>query len=816
MKRKQSIRNKLILPLLLSGGMTLCFSMSPSMTAKALPADKRPIPDEQPSPTLQPVSINPGEAVLATFLEERLYKPEEWTIQDGSEIGMTMQKAYRMFHGAMFQWLKPYPDANKPEFCMERAMNVEVGGYDHLIVGAVLPDKAQLQVCAVTERGELKQTFEKLPDQQREYFLPLQGAQQLKHLRLSVFSNEQGTQSGAILWIILQNKQKLAEYQRQLLPFGTTWEKHLKPESYQPEFIPTYGIVFDKGKLEEIRNKHEEIIRQQGQSPYLQAAGQMMSQTPEELLREYVGNNIRFGRDRDLQMPDLRPSTLAIAGVLSRDKEMLRMAARHALTLAVTPHWDEGFMGHFPGSNWVHAAFRESWVAHELAITLDLAGEMLTKAGQDYILKRLATDGIGHINYITWSAEYIHRMNQMSVFSHGRILSYAVLMQTMPRVKPYLELAYTDLVNNLQKIILPDGSDVEGPSYMTYTIAEAALALYYYAQATGKPLTEVIPANILHSEQFAEALCSTVDDYDFIPICDADPNIDRMDAVAFLAAMSEHSCWNHIYTKALDRQQANAQNAEVTPLKQGIESPGLLALVIPSSLQRETFEPKPFVSLPDMGVMASTRKTGNEWLKILIQGNKAKAGHCHEDKGSFYIEFAGEVFAEDLGRAPYGDAMTFTSKQCQWHNMLIPIETKERPCPINPIPADVKPTGNGDAQHFDAQIDATPGWENYFAQHIRTWQSSTPEELTITDQYSLKQGNGVEFYWLTTLPVEMNSGMVRIKGQRGMAEIKVPKGCSCRVEKAAWWDKRQVNRILFTRKRTSGTITTHVRFTPLQ
>lgn len=50
---------------------------------------------------LQPVVINPGEAVLATFLEESLYKPEDWYIHDGSGIGLTMQKAYRMFHGAM-------------------------------------------------------------------------------------------------------------------------------------------------------------------------------------------------------------------------------------------------------------------------------------------------------------------------------------------------------------------------------------------------------------------------------------------------------------------------------------------------------------------------------------------------------------------------------------------------------------------------------------------------------------------------------------------------------------------------------------------
>ena len=243
----------------------------------------------------------------------------------------------------------------------------------------------------------------------------------------------------------------------------------------------------------------------------------------------------------------------------------------------------------------------------------------------------------------------------------------------MPRVKPYLELAYQDLVNSLQTIFLPDGGDVEGPGYMTYTIAEAGLALYYYAMATGKSLPEVIPSNILNTEAFAEALCSTVPENDVIPICDTEGQIDRLDALSFLSNMSDNSRWNDIYQKAVARRKGKDKKDAVE------QSPGLLALVIPSRKQGGSPEVKPFVSLPDMGIMASTRKINDQWLKVFIQGNKAKAGHTHEDKGSFIIEFAGEVFAGDYGRAPYGDAMTFAAKQCQWHNMLIPIVEGERP-----------------------------------------------------------------------------------------------------------------------------------------
>lgn len=753
---------------------------------------------------MQPVTINPGEAVLATFLEESLYKPSEWNIKDGSGIGLTMQKEYRMFHGAMFQWLRP--PVKGPAFCMERDFDVNIEGYDNLIVGAAIPNKSLLKVSLLTENGIIEKTFEKLAGQKREYIVPLNKARKLKHLTMEVCSKEKGTQAGAILWVILQNEKKLADYCRSLLPYGKEWKLHLQPEGYQPEFVPTYGIVFGKDKMDEIRRRHDDMVRAEGSSAYIKAAEKMMQTDPEDIIREYLGTNIRFVRDRDLDTPELKPSDLAIAGILTKNKEMLRMAARYAMTLAVTPHWDEGFMAHFPGSNWVHAAFKESWTAHELAITLDLAGEMFTKAGRNFILKRLATDGIGHINYITWSAEYIHRMNQMSVFSHGRILAYAVLANTMPRVRPYLELAYKDLYNSLQLIFLPDGSDVEGPGYMTYTMAEAALALYYYAMATGKPLTEVVPPNILNTETFAEALYSTVPENDMIPVCDTEGQMERIDALSFLANMSDNNRWADIYRKAVQRRAENRQTVA------GVQSAGIIGLVIPPAKESRSPEVKPFVELPEMGLMASARKVGNEWLKILVVGNRAKAGHNHEDKGSYVIEFAGETFAGDYGRAPYGDAMTFTSKQCQWHNMLIPMVDGERPHPANPLPYDEKPQGKGNATQFEASIDITQGWSDYFIKNCRSLISPAPGTLTITDEYALKRGTGVEFLWHTMLPAVIKGNTVCIKGKKGTAEIRIPRGASCRIEPAKWWNGDTINRIIFTKKGKAGKIETHVTF----
>ena len=753
---------------------------------------------------LQPVPINPAESVLATFLEESLYRPELWHIHDGTAQGLTMQKEYRMFHGAMFQWTRP-PREGEPAFCMERDFDVDVSAYDRLLVGAVIPDKATLTVTLQTDKGQVEQTFEKMPDNRREYVVPLGGARRLNHIALSVRSQEKGIQAGAVLWLILQNENRLKQYFQTLIPYGKKWEGHIKPETYQPAFEPAYGIVFAKDKLEEIRERHRQIIAADGTSPYLETARRLMRTDPEDLIKESIGNNIRFARDRELALPDLKPSDLAIAGILMKDKEMLRMAARYAMTLAVSPHWDEGFMAHFPGSPWMHAAFREAWAAHELGVTLDLAGEMFTDEGREFILKRLATDAIGHINYVTWRSEYIHRMNQMTVFSHGRILAYALLEKSMPRVKPYLDLAYQDLYNNLQIAIRPDGSDVEGPGYMTYTVAEAGLALHYYARARGKSLAEVAPPNLLRTADFGEAICSTVPESDVISVCDATPQIERVDALAFLAAITPGSRWADLQRKAWARRTGPQRTlVEKQPL-------GILSLIVPRPEAGASAAVKPFVHLPEMGIMASTRRMGDEWVKLFIQGNKAKAGHTHEDKGSFVLEFAGDIFAGDFGTAMYGDAMTFAVKQCQWHNMLIPhVEGSERPAPENPVTTDVKPVGEGDATAFRASIDVAPAWKDYYAKNIRTWTSDSPGQLVITDEYELKRGDGVDFYWQTMLPVRREGRKLVIEGRKGTAEVSIPRGATCRIEPCTWWTGAKVNRIIFTKKGKAGKMETKV------
>ena len=79
----------------------------------------------------------------------------------------------------------------------------------------------------------------------------------------------------------------------------------------------------------------------------------------------------------------------------------------------------------FPGSTFEHRCFVQSLCAHEVALLLDLAGELFTDVGRELLLRRIAEEGLGSINFITWKHEYIFHCNQLAWFTPGRMLGYA-------------------------------------------------------------------------------------------------------------------------------------------------------------------------------------------------------------------------------------------------------------------------------------------------------------------------------------------------------------------------------------------------------
>lgn len=735
--------------------------------------------------------INAAEAIIEPFWDPRLSGLDEWHVEPGDDHGL---RVYQNWCWVAFEWVRK-PSVG-PALRMTRRFDLDCSGYDQLMASLKAPPTARLRLTVVTDKGD--RMLEEVTEN-REYSLDLEGATRLHTITLEVFAIEEASGSGWLNWIGLQNSHILPYYLARWEHMDATWSSYLKPEEYTPNFEPRYGIVLNREELEALRARHAAQLSAGGESPFLRTAEQAKEWVPEQQIGEFAAQVCasRYAREREERRQLLGPGrAAALAGLILRDKALLRLAARYALALAVIPVWDSGFQCYFPGGVFEHRSFSQSSCVEEAACILDLADEMFADTGRELILRRIAEHGIGNINFVVWKHEYIHHCNQLAAFSGGRLLGYGVMEQTMPRVRPYTDLAYQDLNESLSEIVLPDGGFVEGPAYFLYTIGNGGRGLYYYARIRNLDLAQCIPESLKPTRAFAAAIISTCPEADVIPICDARATYSP-EPMALLAAAMPDSAWVTMFRKALAR----------TP---GMPTSPLLFNLEPS-IPLASPDVEPFVFLPEMGLMASTRRLGKTWVKLLILGNRRGAGHTHEDKGSFVLEFAGETFAMDPGTCDYGDPLAGMLKNCERHNMLVPFGGPERPHPPSPLNVDVKPQGWGDATAFEATINTTPGWEDYYHRWTRTWRSPTPDTLVIRDEYERTSGNGVEFYWQTMLPVTVHGSIITIRGKRGVVVLTAPEDCILRVDTLPLPDGEVGRRIVLRRESTAGQLEVSVR-----
>jgi hypothetical protein len=290
-------------------------------------------------------------------------------------------------------------------------------------------------------------------------------------------------------------------------------------------------------------------------------------------------------------------------------------------------------------------------------------------------------------------------------------------------------------------------------------------------------------------------MSSTVPEIDMIPIGDADFH-QNLPPLALMAAAMPDSHWTTIFRKAYARSEEFPIDAVMLSLLPRIPEEGPPAAT--------------FVHLPEMGLLSSLRYHDEKPVKLVVPGNQAGAGHAHEDKGSFVLEYAGQMFAMDPGRVRYDSPLIHQLKSCQRHNMLVPYGLTERPAPSMRIHVDVKPTGEGDDTSFRAEIDATPGWEPYYEKWVRSWDSPTPNVIEIRDEWALKQGEGVEWLWQTPLDIQVEGREVVVQGENARARITAPENAEIRVDRLEMNEDRMQNRLAFRIPETEGALTVRV------
>jgi len=726
-----------------------------------------------PSIPIPPEIINRNNVVLDNYDYGNFYRIN---YKEGNQLSI-----WQYWANVNFSW--SHYNGDGPVLDMQRQFDLELNQYDTLLFSLAVPEGSTVIISAETDRGLVRCVEDNFPAIRKELELDLKSAKKILTVRIQVIptSREQG--SGWFNWIGLRNSAMLPGYlQRWQLSDGD-WDTYVKLESVDFQIKPQHGLFVSEAELELLQQEYHAF--QKGTDPKdspvmgLIAAGESFRNTkPEKLIGEYVNFRAdrRFNRQRDENRELLGPGPqLALAGLIKKDYGLLKLAVRYALSLACCGNWKEGFICNFPGSAWEHKAFVHSLCLFDVSVVLDMAGDIITPAGKNLILRKLA-EGTGFMNYNVFTygqpKESIFAMNQLAWFSPGRVASLAVMEQFWPRAAEYTDIAYRDLVESLNQTILKDGGYPEGPRYFSVVAKSAGVALQMYAYARNKSFTDVVPDTVMATELFCEIFRSTVDGFDIIPVSDSVPSMEE-DALAAMALLMPSGSWVEVFQKKMRRDGGSPKTLSGWRVmkKHTGNNP----------VMQKTVEDR-FLELKKTGVFSSVRKIGNHEIKVLIPGGTAGAGHNHDDKGSFVVEFAGEIFAADPGIGPYDEALSGLMKGINYHNMLIPTGRGVNTSPQNPLPGDVIPQAEKLVSGFRVEMDMTESWKSAYALWRRTWTSESPGMLIIKDDYDLKIGEGVQFLWITPLPVQNDDKTIVIKGNNGTCVLTLPENCTTRIE----------------------------------
>ncbi|MCC7493776.1 MAG: heparinase II/III family protein [Fimbriimonadaceae bacterium] len=742
--------------------------------------------------------VSGGDAILEPWWDPALEAWSHWT--QAPDSGPASCAQYWCM--VIVDWTAAAPGAGPTLRRRYAGDGVALGPYTHLVLSAGVPRGGRIHLRAVTDLGPVEQEFVATVSHTDQHVLPLPRASRLREVQIRLGAGAAGAQTANLLWLGLRNPDWAAREAAQWQSFAEQpLEAFLRAAPSPAEGAPLYHLLCPP---EAFRERQAAV--QAGQPAPLGLRSAVV-------LAAHLGlaNEGLFGR-RDnrgrvaLSNADGRLVSLldgAQRAALAADQESLREVAKAVVQAALIPHWDVDFVTAFPDSAWEQRSFAQAALCYEVAIAADLAGAWLTPAGQALVVRRLAEDGLGNINFVAWRHPYIFGCNQLAVFSMGRLAVYA-LLEKQPgwaHVAPYTDLACAELNESLAQILAADGGFPEGTGYLSYTLANALPALSIYGTARGKPLRELLPPLLAATDNYLEVFRSTEQPLSLILNSDAQGGPWAGVSAATLAVLAKIRPGGT--AARMLAAQPPAQRADLA----------LWALPAPDLGGVEPDHYEPFVRLPSSGFAASTRRLGGEWVKLVVCGGPARAGHNHEDRGSFVLEFAGDTFAADPGGLVYADAAANTMKHAQHHNLLVPLAAAAapRPAPANPASVAVIPEATGDLQQFRASLNPGVLWPAHYRSWKRRFDSPSPEQLSIVDEYERLGGAGVEFLWHTPLPVSRAGDRLVLQGRRGRALLTPPAGATIELIPPRQLGRRPLTTIVLRHPAASGRLVTAVR-----
>ena len=750
--------------------------------------------------------VTMGDAVIEPFWDRNLDAWSQWIVSKDK----TAVKAEEVWCMVTLAWTAAAVGDGPVLQRIYTGSGVTLGSYSQLVFSAGFPKGTKITMSAKTDAGKASQNFICEVGYTTQHILQLpSGSTHLQQLEISIGAATPGPVSGNLLWIGVRNPLEMAaEQEKWRMISAQPLDVFLRQEPEFEDATPLCNILcpaaaFQKAKQDATASKTPALGLRSAVAlaPHLGVANQNLFGRMENQRPDRVGGTFNTKEGKSMGLLEA-----AQEAAIANDVPSLREVAKAAVQIALIPHWDVDFITKFPDSSWEQRSFAQAKTCFAMAVAFDLAGGWLSPAGRDLILRRLAEDGLGNINYVVWRHPYIFDCNQLAVFSMGRLAVYSLLEKQSEwrHIQPYTDLAFNELNESLTKILIHDGGFSEGTGYMAYTLNNALPALAIYGNARGKQLCDLLPPLLLKTDDYLEVMRSTEKPAALILVSDAQGG-------PFVAVNP-----SVLSVMAKIRPGGTAARMLAVMTREARSNMPLWALPVADITGLDTNFYVPFVRLPETGMASSSRKVENIWSKLLVIGGPANASHSHEDRGSFVLEFAGETFAADPGGVSYSDSMCQTMQYAQNHNMLVPVTTNGiRASAKNPAPVAVVPEANGDATSFNASVNPGVLWPEYYKYWRRSFVSPSPSELTIIDDYEIIKGEAVEFLLHTPLAVTQSAGLVIIQGVHGRIIIIPSESAKIEIIPSRNLGCRKLSTIVFRKNGQKGVLSTSIRLETL-
>ena len=598
----------------------------------------------------------------------------------------------------------------------QRECNINLGRFDEIYVEAKIPDYINLrliingiEIINKAGTGEMDEYFGKTAEKD------------IKSIKIEFSNNGENLYDAMVTHIGVRDSKFPSEEEIKGKNTVPDWEGCFEKN---PEIKLLSGSFTESG----------EKLREKMKSPFFKAtyertkkfAQMYMDKCPEE----NIGNVITADSDQFYS----GAATLAFIGFIEKDMNMLKMAARYALSLASIKTWYQEEKELAVGITWNGRVFQTAYASFGISLFLEFGGSILTWHGKNYLYEALAVKGLSRLDGDFKRMEYIYHMNQGLAFSPGYIYALLALCVRFPRYKKRIEEIEEDVFEMLSGTVNPDGGMVEGLGYYSYTIESYCLTAYALASFRGKSISDYIGGRLEKASNFALAM--TGGNNTFRTVGDAGRYGFAAHICMFMYQATENPVWAKYYRDCF-LKNPDGQLAAGWYL-------GYLIYGEEINRHEDIKEDKgdKFYCFPDCGYTYLKR---DEVEFFSISGKSFS--HCHSDKGSFTVDVCGEPVLIDRGMCGYSKACADEISASAAHNMAVPVAGGYML--------------NQNSQHgyssqmklsrfengfFEWVCDNDNVWDKSIVRkNVRTIKSNNPYEYEITDEFEFEKPTSVAF-----------------------------------------------------------------------